>query len=64
MERIWYLSAAILMLAACGFFWFQNFDYTFVTAVLGSLAWLLGYREQTKNKRLEDTAHETENVEN
>ena len=64
MGKIWNLSAVILMLAACFFFWLQNFDYTFVTAVLGSLAWLLGYREQTKNKRLKDNVQETENTEN
>jgi hypothetical protein len=63
MEKVWSLLAAILMLAAGVFFWLGNYDYTFVTAVLGSIAWLLDYRAQTKKRRTENAPQNSENTE-
>lgn len=51
MNRIWSMSAAVCLIAAFVFFWFHNFDGVFVAAVLGSIAWLLNYR-QTARKRV------------
>lgn len=42
------------MFAAFGFFWFHNFDGVFVAAVLGCVAWFLGYRTQTRQRVLTD----------
>ncbi|MEP6923758.1 MAG: hypothetical protein ABI954_04780 [Pyrinomonadaceae bacterium] len=50
MKRIWSLAAAVCAVAAFVFFWFQNFDGVFVTAVLGSVAWLLSYRSDARQR--------------
>ena len=58
MKRIWNLAAAVCLVAAFVFFRFDNFDGVFVTAVLGSVAWLLGYRTEARQKVAADTPTE------
>lgn len=60
MDKIWNLSAVVCMIAAFAFFWFHNFDGVFVAAVLGCVAWFLGYRTQTRQRV---AANEPENDE-
>lgn len=50
MKRIWSLVAAVCAVAAFVFFWLNNFDGVFVTAVIGSVAWLLSYRSDARRR--------------
>jgi O-antigen/teichoic acid export membrane protein len=59
MKRIWSLAAAVCLVAAFVFFWFDNFDGVFVMAVLGCLAWLLSYRKETRQRVVAASSEET-----
>jgi len=59
MKRIWSLAAAVCLVAAFVFFWFDNFDGVFVTAVLGCVAWLLSYRKEAKRRVVAKSSENT-----
>ena len=61
MEKVWSLAAIVCAVAAFIFFWFGNFDGVFVTAVLGSIFWLLNYRQEAR-RRVPNTADTNDDI--
>jgi F0F1-type ATP synthase assembly protein I len=48
MERIWLITASLLMIAAAAFLWRNNLPAAFVSAALGAVAWFLSYRSKLR----------------
>ena len=66
MERIFQITAVILIGVAAYFLWRGNTDGTFVSAVFGAVAFLLSVRFQAKERlkqREIEEAHEREDAE-
>ena len=61
-ERIWIVVAAVMLVVAGAFVWWNNMSAAFVTATLGAVAWFLSYRAQIK-ARLAATEAEIEDAE-
>ena len=58
MERVFQITAVILIGIAAYFLWQNNMDGVFVAAVLGAVAFLLSIRLQVK-ARLKERENET-----
>ena len=58
MERVFQVTAVILIGVAAYFLWHKNMDGMFVAAVLGAVAFLLSIRFQVKG-RLKQRGNET-----
>ena len=58
MERVFQITAVILIGVAAYFLWQNNMDGVFVAAVLGAVAFLLSIRLQVK-ARLKERENET-----
>ena len=61
-ERIWIMVAAVMLVIAGAFVWWNNMSAAFVTATLGAVAWFLSYRAQIR-ARLAATEADIEEVE-
>ena len=61
-ERIWIMVAAVMLVIAGAFVWWNNMSAAFVTATLGAVAWFLSYRAQIR-ARLAATEADIEKVE-
>jgi hypothetical protein len=61
-ERIWIILAAVLVIIAAVFVWWNNMSAAFVTATLGAVAWFLSYRAQIR-ARLAATEADLEEAE-
>ena len=61
-ERIWIMVAAVMLVVAGAFVWWNNMSAAFVTATLGAVAWFLSYRAQIR-ARLAATEADIEKVE-
>ena len=48
LERVFTIIAGLCLLAAVVLLWWNNLTAAFVTATLGSVAWFLSYRAQTR----------------
>ena len=48
MKVFWLIVAGICILVAGYFLWRRDFDWAFVVAALGAVAWFLNYRAQLK----------------
>lgn len=65
MKTLWLIVAVTLAIVAVVFMWRGNFDWAFVAAVLGVVAWFLNYRTQAKAfiaERDDDQEDETRNL--
>ncbi|MBA2733040.1 MAG: hypothetical protein H0U54_09155 [Acidobacteria bacterium] len=63
MGSIWTIASILCLIAAAIFLLRENYDWAFVLAALGALAWILNYRFQirgTINKETETTEDERE----
>lgn len=60
-QRAWIIAAAVLVLVAGVFLWWNNLSAAFVTAALGACAWFLSYRAQLRGK-LTDTEESGEDT--
>lgn len=50
MDKLFQILAAILALVAIYFFWVENRDYMFISAVLGCVAFFFSVRFQVKER--------------
>ena len=48
MERVWLITASLLLIAAAVFLWRNNLSAAFVSAALGAVAWFLSYRSKLR----------------
>ena len=64
MERLFQILAVIFFGIAAYFYWQNNMDLVFATAVLGCCSFFIGMRfrlkEKLKNREIENEANETE----
>lgn len=49
-ERVFTIISGLFLLAAAVLLWWNNLTAAFVTATLGIVAWLLGFRAQARAK--------------
>jgi hypothetical protein len=47
-ERVFTIIAGLFLLAAAVLLWWDNLTAAFVTAILGVVAWFLGFRAQAR----------------
>ena len=47
-ERVLTIIAGLFLLAAAVLLWWNNLTLAFVTAILGIVAWFIGFRAQTR----------------
>ena len=57
-ERVFTILAGLFLITAAVLFWRNNLTAAFVTATLGTVAWFISYRAQTRARAAAETPDE------